>query len=219
MSKVVVVCADVGSVLLKKPDSQSKFGWWSSENEARGHWPSELVEHVNLLLSRGRKVALGFECPLFVPLPECDRDLGRARHEEGNRPWSAAAGSHVLATGLVQVAWVLREIRKTHHCMAYLKWREFDAAEEGLLVWEAFVSGPAKAPRDDPESHIKDAEIGARAFIKRMDAKHLSTAEQENEESFYSLIGAVMLLTGCAIDTLVLQQPCVVVKADLPDAI
>jgi hypothetical protein len=57
-------------------------------------------------------VALGFECPLFVPLNLQPEALTTARSGEGSRPWSAGAGCGALATGLVQVAWILRKIRQ-----------------------------------------------------------------------------------------------------------
>src|SRR5690606_39715762 len=56
-----VSCADVGSV------SKNNFGWWSTST-ASGNRPSELVTHIVSELETGGAVALGFECPLFVPI-------------------------------------------------------------------------------------------------------------------------------------------------------
>jgi hypothetical protein len=51
---------------------------------------------------------------MSVPVPhgpgEAWRLLGKARYGEGNRPWSAGAGGTVLATGLAQGAWMLRQL-------------------------------------------------------------------------------------------------------------
>lgn len=102
--RLVVVCADIGSV------SRGNFGWWSSAG-SEGRIPSTLAKHVAECLNLGLPVALGFECPLFVPLEDDEQSLTRARPGEGNRPWSAGAGCGALATGLVQVTWTLREIR------------------------------------------------------------------------------------------------------------
>jgi hypothetical protein len=45
--------------------------------------------------------------------PDGRRGLGKARGGEGNRPWSAGAGSGALATGLAQGAWMLRQLSAT----------------------------------------------------------------------------------------------------------
>jgi hypothetical protein len=93
----------------------------------------------------GRPVALGFECPLFVPVPLLAEKLGAARKGEGNRAWSAGAGTAALTTGLVQAAWVLSEIRD--HCgdaVLHMEWEPFTREESGLLIWEAFVSSTRK---------------------------------------------------------------------------
>jgi hypothetical protein len=83
--ELVVYCADIGSVV------RGRFGWARSEEqgEVRSHRGGteivDLVEAVAADLGDGRAVALGFECPLFVPVPEqplrlgCCRDCG---------PWS-----------------------------------------------------------------------------------------------------------------------------------
>jgi len=147
-----VYCADVGST------RAGAFAW------ARGR-PGEpvspggasiedLVSHVANDLEAGTPVALGFECPLFVPLAQDPLLLTAARDGDGNRPWSASAGATVLATGLTQVVWVLREIRRrvSGDVPAFLRWDCFQASGHGLLLWEAFVSGGAKTG-----SHLGDA--------------------------------------------------------------
>ena len=58
---------------------------------------AELVRLVADDLHSGALVALGFECPLFVPLRERAEELTSGRHGDGNRPWSAGAGCAVLA--------------------------------------------------------------------------------------------------------------------------
>src|SRR2546426_709230 len=105
MQSLVVVCADIGSVKNKR------FGWYADTGES-SNTPSSVSDYVASVLKERKPVALGFECPLFVPLPKDEQLLGSARRGEGNRPWSAAAGSGSLTTGLVQVAWVLQVIRE-----------------------------------------------------------------------------------------------------------
>ena len=110
---LVIYCADIGSV------PNNRFGWGRAEmgvpqvDAAPGG--SEIGDFVDAIaadINRGHPVALGFECPLFVPVPVKQGELGKARIGEGNRSWSAGAGSGALATGLVQVAWIMAELRE-----------------------------------------------------------------------------------------------------------
>jgi hypothetical protein len=118
----VVYCADIGSV------RRGRFCWACSEADGSsiGRDRSEIADLVGAVdhdLVARRSVALGFECPLFVPVPREPEALGKGRKGEGNRPWSAGAGVGVLATGIVQVAWILSEIQCRHpHLRTYLDW-------------------------------------------------------------------------------------------------
>ena len=204
MKSLVTVCADVGSV------AKGNFGWWSSSGES-GDRPSGLASHVARTLTSGIPVALGFECPLFVPLSQDELSLTSARPGEGSRPWSAGAGCGALTTGLVQVAWTLQEIRRqvVSETRAYLSWDDFAAAGLGLFLWEAFVSGKAKG-----DSHTADAMLGAMAFLNALPAPLLSNSVV-CESGVYSLVGAALLRTGWSTDTRLLQEPCLVVRASV----
>jgi hypothetical protein len=142
-----IYCADIGSI------QNDRFGWarveaedFDIERHRGGQEITDLVEAVAEDLAARRAVALGFECPLFVPVPEDPLRLSMARPGEANRSWSAGAGAGSMATGIVQVAWILRQLRG--HCpktFAYLDWAQFRTAGSGLFLWEAFVTDPAKA--------------------------------------------------------------------------
>src|SRR4051812_32847804 len=112
MDDLVVFCADVGSV------STGNFGWARSEPrdgtvvEHDSSSPAGLADAVASELEQRRPVALGFECPLFVPVPAAATALGAGRNGEGDRAWSAGAGTGALATGVVQAAWVLDVIKQ-----------------------------------------------------------------------------------------------------------
>lgn len=202
MQSLAIVCADVGSV------AKGNFGWWSTEGQV-GHRPSELVAHVAALLNSSIPVALGFECPLFVPLADDEMALTSARPGEGSRPWSAGAGCGALTTGLVQVTWTLQRIRDSlrRSPSAYLSWSRFATTADGLFLWEAFVSGAAKS-----DQHVHDAQAGAEAF---RDA--LPDPPAANAITCYgpvhSLIGAALLRTGWTDDIAVLLEPCMVLRA------
>lgn len=199
MDRLLIACADVGSV------PNGNFGWADSDG-FEGNKPSGLVGRTAAALAAGRPVALGFECPLFIPLPEAEDQLGKGRIGEGSRAWSAGAGCGALATGLVQATWTLAEIRKQcpHPCHAHLSWDGFEAAGCGLLVWEAFVSGASKG-----SGHISDARLAVEAFAKR-----LPRPETEVQASNpMSLAGFALLRAGWPLGIEVMDLPCLVIKA------
>ena len=202
MLNPVVICADIGSV------ARGNFGWWSSRGES-GNLPSTLASHVSVALKSGMPVALGFECPLFVPLVEEELLLTSARPGEGTRAWSAGAGCGALATGLVQVAWVLQAIRRhlAGTVPSFVAWEPFVSANSGLFLWEAFVTGGAKQI-----SHTADAQAGAEAFIRALPNPMKANAVV-CQAAVYSLVGAALLRTGWSSDPSILQEPCLVVRA------
>lgn len=106
----VIYAADIGSI------KSRNFGWARLDPEQGsaqverndGIEIADLVDAVAHDLDAGaRGVALGFECPLFVPLPDDPFQLGAARIGEGNRPFSGGPGTAALVTGLVETAWIL----------------------------------------------------------------------------------------------------------------
>lgn len=198
MDQLLVACADVGSV------SKGNFGWADSDGFV-GNRPSELVGRIAAALASGRPVALGFECPLFVPLPEAEEQLGKGRIGEGSRAWSAGAGCGALATGLVQATWILTEIRKQSQSSnrAHLAWGEFEAAGCGLLVWEAFVSGASKG-----SGHIADAKLAVEAFAARLPRPETAVWAMNP----ISLAGFALLRAGWPIGIEALNIPCLVIK-------
>lgn len=215
MASLSIYCADIGSV------PRGKFGWARHSDDDLTRVPAgddekieQLVASVRAELNAGAKVALGFECPLFVPVPDTPIKLGTARAGEGSRPWSAGAGAGALATGLVQVAWILRELAGgSPGTPTFLDWASFDEADQGLLLWEAFVSGQAKhAGTGNP--HCADAAIAVERFSERLprpDAHADVVADRP-----LSVVGAAMLWSGLSDDVALLHRPCLVVKAAAP---
>jgi hypothetical protein len=190
MDTLVVFCADVGSV------KSGNFGWARTESndgavaDHDNARPADLAEAVAAELRLGRPVALGFECPLFVPVPALDTALGAGRSGEGNRPCSAGAGAGAMATGLVQAAWVLAAIRtRCPNDRLYLEWQAFAKDCQGLLVWEAFVTGESKGA-----SHVDDATIAVNAFSAALPDP--TTASTVAAERPLSLAAAVALWSG-----------------------
>jgi hypothetical protein len=210
---LAIACADIGSV------AGGKFGWAASvegeQPSEEASRPEELARFVASELMSGRSVALGFECPLYVPVSDDPDDLGRARNNEGNRPWSAGAGSGALATGLVQVAWVLRRVRELWaHGQLCFAWQELDAASCGLFIWEAFVSAGAKRP-GEPSPHTADARLAIRAFQRSLDTGWLVSAL--DGPSPLSLVGAAALWSGWTTNVAALHAAALVIKATKED--
>ena len=198
-----IYCADVGSVSL------GRFAWYSSRDTklADGHTRIEdLVARVTEDLQRARPVALGFECPLYVPFETEPELLTRARPGEGDRPWSAGAGCGALTTGLVQVLWILHQVktRLDRDVPSFLDWQAFAAHGSGLFLWEAFVSGGAKG-----NGHGDDARTGVEAFKAALPDPRTCL---ECTGASYSLAGAALLRSGWSRDVALLAQPCVVIR-------
>lgn len=78
---LVIHCADIGSV------KTGNFGWARLATEEAGaacitgHDIRLFASGIAADLNAGHRVAVGFECPLFVPVPDAPRsaDLGPPR--------------------------------------------------------------------------------------------------------------------------------------------
>jgi alkylated DNA nucleotide flippase Atl1 len=206
----VIYAADIGSI------KSGNFGWARVDpgrdtTQVERNGGSEIkdlvdaVEHDLNVSTRG--VALGFECPLFVPVPEDPIRLGAARPGEGNRPWSGGPGTAALATGLVQAAWVLRAMRdRCPEVTAYLAWNEFTTAGRGLFLWEAFVTRQGEAT-----THVDDALLAAKTFRDALPDPLAANAVEAPAP--LSLIGSALLWGGWSTDTTLLHKPCLVIRA------
>jgi hypothetical protein len=205
---VVIYCADIGSV------PRNRFGWARGDPAAAelerhrgGTEIVELADSVAVDVQAGRALAVGFESPLFVPVPEEPLRLGAARRGEGNRSWSAGAGASALASGIVEVAWILRALRRRlPAASAYLDWHAFVAAGNGLFLWEAFVSAGAKA-----RTHVDDATVAVAAFGEALADPIAANAVAA--ERPLSLLGAALVWSGWSDDGDLLHAPCLVIKA------
>ena len=204
---IIICCADIGSVANKR------FGWAAHSGEPdreglSGTDTGEFAQFVADKLAIEEKGTLGFECPLWIPIANEPSRLTQARQGEGDRAWSAAAGSAVLTTGLVQVAWILDRIRRqSNDTKAFLDWRSFQRSQSGLFIGEAFVTGGAKA-----SSHEADATAAVTAFRRALGHPEPKSAVEPKYRT-RSLIGAALLWTGWFTDIQLLQESCLVIRA------
>jgi hypothetical protein len=213
-SPLSIYCADIGSI------PNRRFGWACTdavgdkiERHRGGAEIDDLVEIIAADIADGRAVALGLECPLYVPVPEQPLRLGTARIGEGNRSWSAGAGAGALATGAVQVAWILKELRRlAPDAQPFLDWDAFMSAGHGLFLWEAFVTDRAKAA-----THIDDATVAVTAF--RDTLPDVIAANAVTADRPLSLLGAALLWSDWSDDLALLHAPCLVIKASPPAAL
>lgn len=213
MEHLAICCADVGSIRRKS------FAWYCAE--WTGHTPptpcsndtkiTTLETHVAKHLNDGTPVALGFECPLFVPVPEDPCSLGRARRCEGNRPWSAAAGALALATGLVEAAWILEQLGRRpgapHLYVTKSDWSTFwNGQGRRLFLWEAFVTGKAKG-----KSHLHVARTAVLCFAKVL--PNPTTAPcQITADRPLSLIAAAAIWAGWPCNPSLIRSACLALR-------
>ncbi|MBS1890794.1 MAG: hypothetical protein JST59_05840 [Actinobacteria bacterium] len=217
MKDLIVFCADIGSV------SGNRFGWARVDPDERrrsqnGKGIDDLVSAVAGDLGR-RPVALGFECPLWLPYPLQSKDLGRARPGEGRHPWSAGAGAAVLATGLVQLPWIVEGLRRhAPGASCHLDWARFDEAGAGLFLWEAFISGAGKTGPGISGSldvDVRDATIAATEFARRSRLGTMTTDLPAPEAgAAISVLGLALAASGWCEDPAVLRRDCLVLKVD-----
>jgi hypothetical protein len=204
-----VVAVDVGSV-------RTNFAWAGLDLPDRrpvgagGSDPEGAALSVLEALAGGVPVALGFEAPLMVPVSPIGpvdgwRTLGQARHGETvdgrSRPWSAGAGSGALATGLVQMAWVLERVGSGHPGLRCTTRPEpWLAGAADLFVWEAFVSGIGKPVPAGITQHAADAAAAADTFADRMQEGSMSASDVAcAPSSSFNLAAAAAAYAGLEI--------------------
>jgi hypothetical protein len=206
-----VFCADVGSI------ARDSFAWARripNSDDTELHRPESiesLSASVVQALQAGVPVALGFEAPLFIPVPEDPSRLGKARPCDAPSPsWSSRVGASVLATAMVQIPWVLRFIHEQiSDLRVHLQWPPFAEQQDGLLLWEAFVSGPAKG-----ETHEDDARSGVQAFCEQLPNPGDSKAA-ETERPF-SVLAAAAIWAGFDLPIEDTRSGCLLVRATHP---
>lgn len=205
MENISIFCADVGSIKAKK------FGWAADTPDRNdillGTDIEVFAELISSSISDGNKVAIGFECPLFVPMRNDPILVNSARKGEGNRSWSAGAGTGALATGLVEVLWVLNKVASLQGQppKAELSWVTF-INSDSVFLWEAFVTSVSKGA-----GHAEDAAIAIKCFKSAL--PNMDDANAIEESSVLSLVGAAALRTGWSDNIDMLSEPCLVIKA------
>ena len=213
----VIFCADIGSV------GKGNFAWACSEQKFADRdsqsSPSALANAVVMAIKDNRSVALGFECPLWLPLPLLDGDekeIGQIRSGEDSYGWTAGAGACVMAQGLVQTAWVLSQLNQQCPEIRFETKRE-KCTGGTVLLWEAFITGKAKSGATGKAQHAKDAAIGVNAFNRAWENETGSELKPETKTQkpaqVFSLVAAALIFAGFKEDGVrLLKEPCWVIK-------
>ena len=207
--KLAICCADIGAV------HSGNFGWArvaSGTPDLVSGDIDALAEEACRILVDGMKLALGFECPLWVPLRDDPMLLTKAPVGEGSAAWSSAIGATVLTIGLAETVWVLSETRQrllsSSHSMppVFLDWGAFAKADGGLFLWEALVTG-----KDKTGTHEGDALAACHGFKASLSDPVAKAAVKSTGDTL-SLVGAAALRAGWSRDLKLLETPCLVLK-------
>jgi hypothetical protein len=208
IDSISIFAVDVGS--------QKNFAWVSCVG-IQGEDGDSLVDAITIQFAAGRRVALGFECPLFIPVPHRWSDIGKRRVGEGNRSWSAGGGATVTTYGLHEVAWILarlREVGNTDTPIFFSPENWLSSAEPCLLLWEAFVTG-----KDKGQNHADDAKLACEAFQRLMNRNDWDEARQVktgNEAQSMNLAAFAAKWAGWSISASELKTELLVVKPTIP---
>ncbi len=202
----------------------SNFAWAGLDLPGRrplgagGTEPEGAAVAILSALSNGDRVALGFEAPIALPVSPVDqvdgwKTLGQARSGETvggrSRPWSAGAGGGALATGLVQMAWILKRISLDMPGLSCTtRPQTWSSDTTDLFLWEAFVSGSEKPVLTVTSQHAADAAAAAETFAERLEEGSLDHSDVVCAPmSSFNLAAAAAVYAGMRIDVDELRLP------------
>jgi len=217
-TKRVICTCDVGSTLDQRKRGPA-FAWArlnpneGIESIQASACIDKLVRRLALDIIEGYSVALGFEAPLFIPVPNDSHELSKGREGDRDRAWASPIGGYVSALGIHQSAWILKRLYEklqeslSPRCEFTLDSRRWPphSNQPILFCWEAFVSKEAHS-----SNHRKDAATALHFFFKH--EEHLEKENAITAENPISLIGAAALWSGWTGDLEYLHKMTLVLK-------
>jgi hypothetical protein len=201
----VVYACDVGSTKVNEKTNENRFGWArlpeDQDQPQGGKAIDKCLESLAADVKSGHHLALGMECPLFLPMPESSEDLSSGRQGEEDRSCFAPPGGYVATLGLHQLAWLLKKIKTVqpdvgHHFTCDLAdWMPVNPQGKRILLWEAFVSKQAHS-----EEHERDAATAVTEFQRRFMGNPKFASDIEEEGAVLSLAGVALLWAEWSVD-------------------
>jgi hypothetical protein len=124
------------------------------------------------------------------------------------------AGSGALTTGLVQMAWVLqRLVTLEGPVTATTQPQRWFDGDINLLLWEAFVSGPAKPIPGEVSQHAADAAAAAATFADRWSSEASTGSDVVcAPNGSFNLAASAALYAGVDINPQEIRLPVVVLR-------
>jgi hypothetical protein len=119
----------------------------------------------------------------------------------------------VLATGVAQVAWILKTLaERIPACTATTQPEMWQGGQAQLLLAEAFVSGVGKPVPVDVSADAADAAAAARDFLDRLRTGTLATDVTCGPHSTVNLLAAAAIWARLSIAEHELRQDILVLK-------
>ena len=215
--KRIIYACDVGSTRCSAKTGLPSFAWARVNPEDGAiqvsSYIDKLVQQLESDIQQGCSIALGFEAPLFIPVPEDWKDLSKGREGDGNRSFASPVGLSVCALGIHQSAWILRSLYESlsRECDFTLDPKCWPPSGQRPVVfcWEAFVSGAAHS-----EQHLMDAATAVSFFHEN--ETNLRNINAVSAEKPLSLIWSVVLWSGWVSDLEFMHKPTLVIKPKEP---
>lgn len=214
----IIYACDVGTTRCSEKTGLPSFAW-ARVNPEDGviqvsSYIDKLVQQLESDIRQGCSIALGFEAPLFIPVPEDWKGLSKGREGDGNRSFASPVGLTVCTLGIHQSAWILKRLYESSSgkCDFTLDWQRWPPRgyRPVLFCWEAFVSGAAHSER-----HQMDAATAVN-FFYRHETNLQDAREPVSAEKPLSLIGIAALWSNWVSDLEFMHKPTLVMKPKEP---
>jgi len=213
--ELVIYCFDVGSY-----ESIGWYRWLNPSLNSGGSDIDILINHIQEDLKTDKIVALGFECPIFIPTVTNKKNLLKARKgdsvEGQSRPWSAGAGAIVSVAGLQESLYIFNKLMSYSvefniPILPTFNKDDLYKCQNNLLIWEALISGTSKQLLTGASSHEADAFYACKLFYDRFTQLDSNITTNNNEE-YFTIIGASLLRSGLSNDINIMKEKCIAIK-------
>jgi hypothetical protein len=212
--KAIAYACDIGSI------KAGSFAW--ARNGSSGETPTsslaidELIVSIERDVTEGMTIAIGFEAPLFMPVPDLSSNLNSGRNNESSRSMFAPAGATVTTIAIQQTAWILKHLHRKvgERLTLTMDWQtNWRTRAAHLFLWEAFVSSTAHS-KPEHGGHERDAATALQYFLHN--DQDLNAVNAVTCDNPMSLIAASALWCGWLTDIQSLKSSCLVLRPTEP---